>query len=260
MHLMVYAAYGRTGIAMMQAYCRRLGIDASGAEIEDLLAVLKELPTRTSLGLPTAQIARLSPSGCAGRRAVEPQGTRLYRSPGVRPPGELRIGLRALAAAGALYAPVRRDRNHAAWNQACATAPGMQQYAAVELFRGTITHHSFVAHHQDHACRIAADPLRRRGLAALCTDSPSRCHLCPAAIAPRRCCRTYQPGTHRYRPRESCDVHEKRLFDAIDGKRTISEILDNPPTSKGRRRHIQRGRAFFQRLWWYDHVVFDASR
>ncbi len=28
MHLMVYAAYGRTGVAMMQEYCRRLGIES----------------------------------------------------------------------------------------------------------------------------------------------------------------------------------------------------------------------------------------
>ena len=44
MHLMVYAAYGRSGIYMLQEYCRRLGVVASEKEIEDLFAVLKELP------------------------------------------------------------------------------------------------------------------------------------------------------------------------------------------------------------------------
>jgi len=36
MHLMVYAAYGRAGIYMMQEYCRLLGIDASEGELRDL--------------------------------------------------------------------------------------------------------------------------------------------------------------------------------------------------------------------------------
>jgi hypothetical protein len=46
---------------------------------------------------------------------------------------------------------------------------------------------------------------------------------------------------------------EKRLFDAIDGQRTIGEIA---------REHGQpeAARAFFEQLWWYDQVVFDASR
>jgi SAM-dependent methyltransferase len=57
MHLMVYAAYGRTGIYIMQEYCRRLGIDPSEQEIEDLIAVLKELPR----GHPLDYLLRESP-------------------------------------------------------------------------------------------------------------------------------------------------------------------------------------------------------
>ena len=57
MHLMVYAAYGRTGIYMLQEYCRRLGIAASEGEIEDLAAALKELPH----GHPLDHLLRESP-------------------------------------------------------------------------------------------------------------------------------------------------------------------------------------------------------
>jgi hypothetical protein len=42
-------------------------------------------------------------------------------------------------------------------------------------------------------------------------------------------------------------------FDAIDGERTIGEILrehGHPDTVRG----------LFERLWWYDQVVFDASQ
>ena len=45
---------------------------------------------------------------------------------------------------------------------------------------------------------------------------------------------------------------EKRLFDAIDGIRSIGEIA---------RAHGDTGvaRSFFEHLWWYDQIVLDAS-
>ena len=44
MYLMLYAPYGRTGVYMLQDYCRRLGIGTSEQEVNDLMAVLKALP------------------------------------------------------------------------------------------------------------------------------------------------------------------------------------------------------------------------
>src|SRR5271157_2956156 len=43
MHLMVYAAYGRAGIYMMQEYCRLLGVGASQEELRDLGAMIGAL-------------------------------------------------------------------------------------------------------------------------------------------------------------------------------------------------------------------------
>lgn len=40
MYLMVYASYGRTGVYMVQEYCRRLGIGTSKQEVDDLTEVL----------------------------------------------------------------------------------------------------------------------------------------------------------------------------------------------------------------------------
>ena len=48
------------------------------------------------------------------------------------------------------------------------------------------------------------------------------------------------------------DAQEKRLFDAIDGERSIGEIVGDADRDVGR--------ALFERLWWHDQVVFDASR
>ena len=44
MHLMVYAAYGRAGVYMLQDYCRRLGIGNTEKEIRDLANTLRALP------------------------------------------------------------------------------------------------------------------------------------------------------------------------------------------------------------------------
>ena len=43
-HLMVYATYGRTGVYMLQDYCRRLGIGNTEKEIHDLANTLRALP------------------------------------------------------------------------------------------------------------------------------------------------------------------------------------------------------------------------
>jgi hypothetical protein len=49
------------------------------------------------------------------------------------------------------------------------------------------------------------------------------------------------------------DARQKQMFDSIDGERTIGEIArkhGDPDTA----------RVLFERLWWYDQVVFDAPR
>ena len=57
MHLMVYAKYGRTGVYMLQEFCRRIGIEATDDGMRDLLAVLEALPS----GHPLAQLLRHAP-------------------------------------------------------------------------------------------------------------------------------------------------------------------------------------------------------
>src|SRR5215472_14377343 len=54
MQLMVYAAYGRAGIYMMQEYCRLLGVGISEAELHDLGATIGAL----SSDHPIAGVAR----------------------------------------------------------------------------------------------------------------------------------------------------------------------------------------------------------
>jgi hypothetical protein len=49
------------------------------------------------------------------------------------------------------------------------------------------------------------------------------------------------------------DAREKRMFEAIDGHRNISEILDKVNEKES-------SPLFFKKLWWYDQVVFDTSK
>jgi hypothetical protein len=53
------------------------------------------------------------------------------------------------------------------------------------------------------------------------------------------------------------DAFEDQLLRAIDGNRTLAEILQFAlPDSDGASRALR----FFEHLWQYDQVVFDASR
>jgi hypothetical protein len=53
------------------------------------------------------------------------------------------------------------------------------------------------------------------------------------------------------------DCFEDRLLGAIDGNRTLAEILRLAlPDGDGESRALR----FFERLWQYDQIVFDASR
>jgi len=55
-------------------------------------------------------------------------------------------------------------------------------------------------------------------------------------------------------------AQEKRWHDAINGERTIDDIMRSTPAGDNRLQHHERARTFFERLWWYDQVVFDTSR
>jgi 2-polyprenyl-3-methyl-5-hydroxy-6-metoxy-1,4-benzoquinol methylase len=44
MNLMVYAAYGRAGVYMLQEYCRRLGIGHTDQDLQELAVTLTALP------------------------------------------------------------------------------------------------------------------------------------------------------------------------------------------------------------------------
>ena len=46
------------------------------------------------------------------------------------------------------------------------------------------------------------------------------------------------------------------MLDEIDGRVSIAEIVERT----GGHEQLSAARAFFEKLFWYDQVVFDASR
>jgi SAM-dependent methyltransferase len=259
MHLMVYASYGRTGVYMLQDYCRRLGVGTSLDEIRDLATTLAALPREHPLAhlLGTAPDFR-TPSGLADA-LLHPQD-RAYTVPELfdwlRRSG-LRFGrwVRQAPYSGRCGALARSP--HA--ERVARLAPEAE-YAAVELFRGTMVRHAFVAYlgsHSDDSPLIQFDdddcsryvPIRQTR--TICVDDDQRVPAGAAAVLINQS--HTDPDLVL-----SIETDEKSLFDAIDGKRTISEIAENAKTDSNRVGR-ELARDLFERLWWYDQVVFDAS-
>lgn len=154
LNMMVYAPYGRAGIYMLQDYCRRLGIGATAREIGDLAASLKGLPPDH----PIAPLLRNSPdfadkAGLAD--ALLHPRDRSYSVPQL---------LDFLGRAGLAFGRWVRQAPYLRWCGALASSPHQSrlagltaeaQYAAIELFRGTMVRHSVVAFRNDRPAQGA---------------------------------------------------------------------------------------------------------
>lgn len=250
MHLMVYAPFGRTGVYLLQEYCRMLGIGTSAKEIADLAASLKALPPDH----PIAPLLRHAPdfgneAGLADA-LLHPQD-RAYSVPQL---------FAFLAGAGLRFGRWLRQAAYLPQCGALASAPHApllarlpphEQYAAVELFRGSMVRHSVVAYRNDSPARdlvpFAGDawlryvPLRLPDTIVVQERLPAG-----AAAVLINPAHTY---TDLYLP---VDAQQKRFFDAIDGRRSIGQIASHPAQHDA-------ARILFERLWQYDQVVFDAS-
>ena len=255
MHGMVYAAYGRAGIYMMQEYCRLLGVDATEAELRDLGTVIGAL----SADHPIAGVARRTkdftyPDALADA-LLHPQD-RAYTVPQLYAWLE-RCGL----AFGRWYeqAPYLpqcgaiASMPHAA--RLAALSPPLQ-HAAVELLRGTITRHSFIAYRGERMG--ASQPIN--------FDGDDWRSWVPLRLPWTLCIRDRVPPgfaavlinrTHTYPDLAlPIDAAQERIFIAIDGKRSINEILRDAAGLGA----DEQTRSFIEKLWQYDQIVIDATR
>ena len=256
MHLMVYATYGRTGIYMLQDYCRRLGIGTSNQEVRDLANTLMALPQDHPLATLLAGSPDFRTKAGLADALLHPQD-RAYSVPQL-------FGF--IDQAGLTFGRWVRQAPYLPQCGALAQTPhtvqltGLSpkdQYAAVELFRGTMLRHNVIVYRTDRP--DDGQPIR--------FDGEQWPNYVPIRL-PRTVCvqQRLPPGAtgvlinqnHTYPDLVlPIDNAEKRLFDAIDGHRSIAEIVDKAPAQKDQSK--ERVRTFFERLWWYDQVVFDAS-
>jgi len=259
MHLMVYAPYGRTGIYMLQEFCRRVGIRATDDGIRDLITALGALPP----GHPLQTLLREAPDfrheAALADALLHPQD-RAYSVPelfGFLDANGLTFARWVRQAPYSLHCGVMAKIPQ---TSRMAQLPLAEQYAAVELFRGTMVRHSVIAYRDDTpAAPQAIDCLGAAWLGYV-----------PIRMADTICIQERLPAgaagvlinqTHTYTDLVMpIDATEKRMFDAIDGKRSIEEIAPRTVPSTQKESPLDRVRAFFERLWWYDQVVFDSSR
>jgi SAM-dependent methyltransferase len=254
MHLMVYAAYGRAGIYMMQEYCRLLGIGAADQELRDLDAALGSLPADH----PIADLLRRAkdfrrPEAMADA-LLHPQD-RAYTVP------EMYAWLEGCGMCFGRWieqAPylancgvVARSPHAARLNELAEPA----QHAAAELFRGTMTRHRLIAYRSEHVAREQSIrftgeqwrdyvPIRLPWTLCIRERVPpgsvavllNRAHEYPDLILP-------------------INAAEDRLLGQMDGKRTLGDIVQGFEKNQSTRRALR----FFEQLWQYDQIVFDAS-
>jgi SAM-dependent methyltransferase len=184
MHLMVYAPYGRAGVYMLQEFCRRIGIHANDEEIRDLIAALPAIPP----GHPLENVLRESPDfrqeAALADALLNPQD-RSYSVPQlfdfIKKAG-LTFGRWIKQAPYSPHCGVVAKIPQTARLKELSLA---EQYAAVELFRGTMVRHSMLAYRDDNPGEPATGHFRRRRLASLCVSSNARHHLCSRAANPR---------------------------------------------------------------------------
>jgi SAM-dependent methyltransferase len=255
MRIMVYARYGRTGIYMMQEYCRLLGVSASDSELRDLGGVLAALPPDHPISGALRRAKDFRKPAATADALLHPQD-RAYTVPEVYAWLD-RCGMSfGRWVEQAPYLPCCGAAAKGPHAACLASLPSRQQHAAMELLRGTMVSHSFIAYRDD-----------RSGESQPITFSGDRWRdYIPIAVPWTLSVRERLPagfaavlinGAHTFTDLLlPLTAFEDRLFCAIDGKRTLGELARFAAHEPELEHRVLN---FFERLWRYDHIVFDAS-
>jgi SAM-dependent methyltransferase len=254
-HIMVYAPYGRAGITMMQDYCRLLGMGVHDGELRDLGEAVQALPSDHPIAGVLKRAKDFAQADALADALLNPQD-RAYSVPQLYDWLE-RCGLKFgrwyeqapyLPRCGAIA-----RMPHAARLDAL---PERAQHAATELWRGTMDRHGFIAYRDD--TEREAQPITFEGRAWR-SFVPVRIPwtLTIKDRAPAGVAAVLINPSHAYPDLALfIDAAQERLLAAIDGARSVAEILHGVGGPIG----DEQGREFFARLWEHDLIVFDAKR
>ena len=251
MYLMVYAPYGRAGVYMLREYCNMLDIGTSPQEINDLTTALRELPQHHPLVSMVRGATDALDAGALVDALLNPRD-RTYSVPQLYEfleRSDLKLGRWYWQAT---YSPRCGAISSTPHASRLLALPERDQYVAMELWRGLITNHDIVAvPSNSDGARVRFDddsylnyvPIRRPW--TICVQDGLPPGITAALVN----------QTHLFDDLYLfIDEQQKRIYDAIDGRRSVSEILEGVNGMKA------SAREFFEQLWWYDQVVFDTSK
>lgn len=248
MRLMVYARYGRAGIYMMQEYCRLLGVFASNRELQDLDATLGMLSPEHPITSVLRKAKDFRSPDAMADALLHPLD-RAYSVPEVYAWLErcgMSFGRWIEQAPYSAQCGVVAKGPHAA---RLARLPLRQQHAAVELLRGTMVSHAFIAYRDAAPFGFTQE----RWQAYVPLSQPHT--VCVRERLPPGIAAVLIHRAHRFTDL-LCTVapSEEPLLGAIDGERDLAEIVQGFGGDEA------EALSFFERLWLHDQVVFDASR
>ncbi|MBS9718848.1 class I SAM-dependent methyltransferase [Pseudohalocynthiibacter aestuariivivens] len=251
MQLMLYAPYGRTGIYLLQDYCRKLGLGTSRSDIKKLNEALSLLPKQHPLSPMLFQALDFKDNAALADALLNPQD-RAYSVPEVfdfLSRANLKFGR------WVKQAPYDPNCGLFAASPHCnllGKLPVQEQYAATELFRGTMFVHSIIAYHDTNAPNpqtvdfhsdtwLKYVPLRLPETICLRERLPKGA----AAVLINRA----HTFVDLFLPISS---EQHKIYQLIDGIRTTEEIhqLSGQP---------EKLRSFFELLWRQDQIIFDRS-
>ncbi len=249
MQLMLYAPYGRAGIYLLQEYCRTLGLTASKRDIQQLKAALSLLPNQHPLSPLLSQALDFKDDAALADALLNPQD-RSYSVPEIFDflgRADLQFGRWVQQAPYEPDCGLFAASPHRGYLK---KLPVAEQYAATELFRGTMFRHSFIAYHKT----IAPNPQ------AIDFQSDAWFGYVPFRLPETIYLRERLPEgatavlinrahtfTDLFLP---IDAEQDKIYQLINGARTVGEIYE----STGRSEEF---RSFLALLWRQDQIIFE---
>lgn len=258
MQLMVYAPYGRTGIYMMQKFCRLLDIPADEKGIGDLVRMLKGLPK----GHPLETLIRNAPDFQYEEALADALLNPQDRSYTVAQLFKLleKSGMKfGRWVKQSMYSPRCGVLSQIPRAEKLMQLSPEEQYEAAELFRGTMVRHSLIAYRNDNSSGDKTSVSFKEGEWQRYIPIRMPDTLCIEEQLPEGAA-AILINKNQYRDIYlPVDKAEKKLFKAIDGSISIEEISNRIQQSSVRKSMPDVSHNFFEKLWWYDQIVFDTT-
>ncbi len=259
MQLMVYAPYGRTGIYMLQEFCRRLGIRATNEGIHQLNQLLGALPA----GHPLASLIHNTPDFSDEAELADALLNPRDQAYTVSHLFDLLDGTGLKFARWvrqAAYLPQCSRLVSTQLASKITKLPVIEQYSAMELFRGTMLRHNAILQRKDSPSAYEEINFREHGwkdyVPIRLADT-----ICVQDRLPEGAAAVLINQAHSYPDLfMPIDAIEKNWYDAIDGKRSIGALVEASQPTQRDPIDPDKVRSFIERLWWYDLVVFDRSK